>query len=283
VTSADRQRPVVGISVTDAIATITIDNRCHVNALTRGMLEALIGHLRTIENRCDVAVVVLTGADGNFCAGLDIEEIATDRRDRIEDYFGEVEETLACCTKPTIAAIEGHCVGGGTQLAIACDIRIATRTARLAITPAKLGLIYPTASIERLVRTVGPAATKRLIFTADTITAATAADYGLITDVVDDDDFDHAVARIAATVAHRSPATIAAAKQMTDHTAAYGYVSPSIHRRWGTAPATDLAIGLAAFADKQAPEFRVPTRTVHRGRPAAAAPQESKGSSPQCF
>ncbi|MFE7711413.1 enoyl-CoA hydratase/isomerase family protein [Streptomyces sp. NPDC057486] len=246
----------VSMAVNDAIATLTIDNRTRANALTRSMLDALAGHLRNLDVRSDVAVVVLAGAGSNFCAGLDITEITAGRRARIVDDFIEVEDALAHCSKPTIAAVQGHCIGAGVQLAIACDLRIAARTARLAITPAKLGLVYPARSIERLVGTVGPAVTKRLLFTADMITADTALGSGLITDVVAEDEFDMAVARLAATVASRSPTTIAAAKQMTDHAASHGHVSSALHQRWRNGLDTDLAIGLAAYAAKRTPEFR---------------------------
>ncbi|AQA23243.1 enoyl-CoA hydratase/isomerase family protein [Rhodococcus sp. MTM3W5.2] len=184
--------------------------------------------------------------------------MTTETSPHVLDEFVRVEEALARCPKPTVAAIRGHCIGGGAQLAIACDLRIAAEGAQFAITPAKLGLIYPAPSVERLVRTVGPAATKRLLLTSDTIDTATALRFGLVTDVVAATDFDAAIRRIAATIASRAPATVAAAKQMVDDTATRGGVSDELSCRWTTRPNPDLAIGLAAFADRRTPDFAGP-------------------------
>lgn len=249
----------ISLDVDDAIAHIVIDNTARANALNRSMLDTLAGHLDTVAQRTDVSVIVLSGAGPNFCAGLDISEIAERPTSRIEEEFVRVEETLARCPKPTIAAIRGHCVGGGTQLAVACDLRIASVAASFAITPAKLGLIYPTSSIDRLVRIIGPAATKRLIFTADAITAPMALHYGLITDIVDEQALDTTAHRIATTIATRAPTTIAAAKQMTDEAAVNGRVTDELHRRWQSAPNPDLGVGLAAFAARADPVFGTST------------------------
>ncbi|MDI3403228.1 enoyl-CoA hydratase/isomerase family protein [Streptomyces cavernicola] len=245
----------VSLAVDRTVARVTIDNPTRANALNRSMLKALGDHLGTVTRRRDVSVVVLTGAGPNFCAGLEISEISERPAARIEEEFVRVEEVLAGCPKPTIAAIRGHCVGGGTQLAAACDLRIASTQAGFAITPAKLGLIYPASSIDRLVRIIGPAATKRLIFTADAITASTALHYGLVTDVVEEEALDATVHRMAATIASRAPNTLTAAKQMTDEASANGRVSGELHRRWRTAPNHELGIGLAAFAARAEPVF----------------------------
>ncbi|MEU6263150.1 enoyl-CoA hydratase/isomerase family protein [Saccharopolyspora shandongensis] len=249
----------VSLDVDGAIARIIIDNAARANALNRSMLDELAGHLDTAARRADVSVIILSGAGPNFCAGLDISEIAERPVARIEEEFVRVEEILAGCPKPTIAAIRGHCVGGGVQLAIACDLRITSEQASFAITPAKLGLIYPTSSLDRLVRIIGPAATKRLIFTADAITASTALHYGLVTDVVDEEELDAAAHQIAATIATRAPTTIAAAKQMTDEAAVNGRVTDELHRRWQSAPNPDLGVGLAAFAARAKPVFGAAT------------------------
>ncbi|MFE7721896.1 enoyl-CoA hydratase/isomerase family protein [Nocardia rhizosphaerihabitans] len=245
----------ISLTTDGPVAHLVIDNTARANALNRSMLDLLAHHLDAVARDRDIAAVVLAGAGANFSAGLDIAEICEPPAESIEEEFVRVEEALARCPKPTIAAVRGHCVGGGTQLAVACDLRVASATARFAITPAKLGLVYPTSSIDRLVSIVGPAATKRLIFTADTITATTALNYGLVTDVVDDQEFDATVDRIAATVAARSPLTIAAAKQMTDQAASEGRVSDELHRHWQAVPNPDLGVGLAAFVARVEPEF----------------------------
>ncbi|MCZ4554441.1 enoyl-CoA hydratase/isomerase family protein [Rhodococcus maanshanensis] len=248
----------VTVVVDAGVATITMDNASRMNALTRPLLEALGRRIDEIGRHDGVAAVVLTGTGDNFSAGLDVSEITTETSPQVLDEFVQVEEALARCPKPIVAAIRGHCIGGGAQLAIACDLRIAAEGARFAITPAKLGLIYPAPSVERLVRTVGPAATKRLLLTSDTIDTATALRFGLVTDVVAATDFDAEIRRVASTIASRAPATVAAAKQMVDDTATRGGVSDELSCRWTTHPNPDLAIGLAAFADRRTPVFAGP-------------------------
>lgn len=247
----------VTMTVTDRIAHLTIDNPRQAGALTRPMLRELRGHLDAIAHTPGVRAVVLTGTGHTFSVGLDISAI-TVGEESIEHDFVDVEGALARCPKPTIAAIAGHCIGGGTQLAVACDLRIAADTARFALTPATLGLVYPADSIERLTAVIGPAATKRLLLTADTITADTALTYGLVTDVLPAAELAHATATLAATIAARSPVTVTAAKQMTD-TAARGEVPGTLRRHWRITPNPDLPVGLAAFAAKTTPTF--PTHT----------------------
>lgn len=249
----------VRMRVAQHVARITIDNPRRANSLTRPMLGELRDCLDAVDQNPQVRVIVLAGAGKSFCAGLDIAGIAAGDPHSIEHEYVGVEEALGRCAKPTIAAIRGHCIGGGTQLAIACDLRVAADTARFAITPAKLGLIYPPDSIDRLTRVIGPAATKRLLFTADPITADAALAYGLVTDVVPEPDLDGLVDRLAATIARRSPVTIAAAKEMTNEAAARGEVSAPLRRRWRDEPNADLPAGLAAFAAKTAPVFPSPT------------------------
>jgi enoyl-CoA hydratase/carnithine racemase len=260
----------VDLLVDEGIATITIDNVRRANALTKPMLDQLRNHLQAVSHAPNVAAVVLRGAGDNFSAGLDISCISTRPTDRIEDAFADVERLLAQCPRPVVAAIRGHCIGGGAQLAAACDIRVAAEGSQFAITPAKLGLIYPSSSIERLVRTIGPAVTKRLIFTADTIDGPTALRYGFVTDLVSADSFEATVRSLAATIAARAPSTLRAAKEMAGEATRHGQVSDDLRNTWRTAPNPDLAIGLSAFAQKRPPVFR--RRTTSAVPPAPSRP-----------
>ncbi|WP_182349188.1 enoyl-CoA hydratase/isomerase family protein [Tomitella gaofuii] len=168
----------VTLIIEQDLARITIDNSQRANSLTQPMLGELREHIATVAGSPGVRAVIVTGAGENFCAGLDITGIRAGDPHSIEHEYVAVVKALAECPKPTVAAIRGNCIGGGTQLAVACDLRIAADTAKFAITPAKLGLVYPPDSIERLTGVVGPAAAKRLLFTTDPITASTALHYG---------------------------------------------------------------------------------------------------------
>ncbi|NED57478.1 enoyl-CoA hydratase/isomerase family protein, partial [Micromonospora aurantiaca] len=136
----------LGFDVAAGVATITIDRPAKRNAMSADMWRALPGILDTLAKDDAVRVVVLTGAGGNFCAGADISELDDIHRDDDSHLSTVAERALAAFPKPTLAAIEGYCVGGGCQLAAACDLRFAAEDARFGITPAKLGIVYPAAA-----------------------------------------------------------------------------------------------------------------------------------------
>jgi enoyl-CoA hydratase/carnithine racemase len=207
-----------------------------------------------------VRVVVLRGAGEHFCAGADITELRAARQpgDRsFSDVNGAAETALATIPKPTIAYIEGDCIGGGCAMAIDCDVRIATTTARLGITPAKLGVVYPSASIERATHLLGPAVTKRLLFTGELIDATEAVRIGLVDEVVEADDGERRLASLTAELAERSLLTQAATKAMVVEVMTHGHVPPAVSDYWNTvaAGASDLAEGIAAFSERRPARF----------------------------
>jgi enoyl-CoA hydratase/carnithine racemase len=238
---------VDGFRVTEIgeVGVLTIDRPAKRNALTRDMWRSLPGILD--ELRGAFRVLVVTGADGTFSAGADIAEL--------RDIYGDAqhasayhstnviaEAALAAFPQPTIAAIEGSCVGGGLQLALACDLRIAHRDARFGLTPAKLGVIYPAEAALRLSALVGPARAKYLLMSANLIDAERAYAFGLVEEVTD--DTGRALA-LAATIAGRSPRSVAAARDMINHGRATMDHEPS-----------DVPEGLAAFVERRVPVFR---------------------------
>lgn len=138
------------------VAVLIIDHPRRHNALTGGMLDELISVLEQLADDPAISVVVLTGTGAQFCAGMDIRELRSARVEgiRMEDRVTDAEEALAAFPKPTIAAIRGYCIGGGAQLALACDFRVAAEGSEFAVTPAKLGVIYPARTIRRMVLTL---------------------------------------------------------------------------------------------------------------------------------
>ena len=255
----------VAVSVEADVATLVLHNPSSKNALTLAMRDQLVEVLAELADRPDVKAIVLTGAGGDFCAGMDISEFRPGAEETATTDFVRVEEALAHCPIPTIAAIDGYCVGGGVQLAIACDLRIGGPGARFAVTPAKLGIIYPAPSVARFVRTVGPATAKRLLFTADLIDAQTALRCGIITDLAEQGSVLQDAESVARTIASRSSVTIAAAKQMIGFAAATGEVPEAVVTRWRQAANDDLPVGLEAFAERKPPVF--PNRVVDREAP----------------
>jgi enoyl-CoA hydratase/carnithine racemase len=211
----------------------------------------------------EVRVVVLRGAGGHFCAGADIGELLAERPAGAPS-FNHVnvtsEHALANLPKPTIAFVEGDCIGGGCALAIDCDLRIAVDGARFGITPAKLGVVYPAASHERVGRLLGPAAAKMLLFTGRLIDTATALRIGLVTEVHEPAAGEGALEALCAELAQRSLLSQVASKEMIAAVAATGGVPAQLEQHWAgvAARSDDLREGVAAFAERRPPRFTWP-------------------------
>ncbi len=149
------------------------------------MWRALPGICAAIEARADALVVVVEGAGGHFCAGADISEFDEVYRDALatRDYVDAIQDglsALAALDRPTIARLSGVAVGGGLALALCCDLRFCADDAHLAITPAKLGLVYGHVETRRLVELVGPARAKDLLFSGRRVEPAEALAIGLV-------------------------------------------------------------------------------------------------------
>jgi enoyl-CoA hydratase/carnithine racemase len=242
------------------VATIWLARPEKRNALNYAMwaeLEAACGTLRTDP---DVRVVLLRGRGDHFCAGADIVDLHAPRAPG-ERSFMEVnlaaEQALATLPFPTVAVLQGDVVGGGCALAIDCDLRVATSDARFGITPAKLGLVYPVASIERATRLLGPAATKRLLFTGELIGAADALHLGLVDSVHDAELLTVRVDELVTTLAARSLLTQAATKEMVTAIGRHGHVPDEVVTRWTAiaAAANDAREGTSAFTERRTPHF----------------------------
>lgn len=249
----------VRVSLEGPVGAITLDRPDKRNAVDHAMWTALEAGCRQLAASDAVRVVVLRGAGDHFCAGADINDLLAARAHG-EMPFLEVnmaaEHALATLPKPTVAAIQGDCIGGGAALAIDCDIRIAASTARFGITPSKLGIVYPAASLERAVRLLGPAA-KRLLFTGDLIDAAEALRIGLVDEVVEPGQLDERVAALCGTLASRSLLTQAASKEMVAAVLADGSVPVSMAARWAheAESSGETAEGVAAFRERRLPRF----------------------------
>lgn len=244
----------------EGIATIWLNRPGKRNAMNHAMwvrLERLASQLGTDR---DVRVVVLRGSGQHFCAGADITELNVTRDDDERSFsqvVNDAELALAELPKPSVAFISGDCVGGGCSLAIDCDLRIATPDSRFGITPAKLGIIYPSPALERATHLLGPAVTKRMLFTGELIGAGDARAVGLIDEIVDAANGEERLATLTAVLATRSLLTQAAAKSMIAEIAAHGQVPHAVHQHWSdvAAGAADLVEGVAAFVEKRPPRF----------------------------
>jgi enoyl-CoA hydratase/carnithine racemase len=200
----------------DGVAVLLLDRPARRNAITFGMWAAMPRLLQTIAADKRVRVLLVAGSGGTFSAGADIQELIEVYADPRgpETYHStnvEAEESLAAFPMPTVAVVNGACVGGGCQLAVACDLRLADQAARFGLTPARLGVVYPAVPTARLVRLLGPARAKYLLYSADLVTAERAATFGLVDEVVPGDLTARAL-DLARDIAAGSPLTLGAVK-----------------------------------------------------------------------
>jgi enoyl-CoA hydratase/carnithine racemase len=246
-----------------AVATLVIDRPARRNALNLAMWQAVPRVVAAVQADAAVRVFVLRGAgDGPFSAGADIAEFATVRgpgepAQRYSAAVHAAEQSLARLTKPSVALIQGWCVGGGCELALACDLRVADDTAQLGITPSKLGIVYNQTSTARLVEVVGPAWARYLLMTGELVDAAQALRIGLVHEV-------HPVAaaawkagRLADVLATRAPVSVAGAKQLIGRAAAGTAAEDDWAQRWyaSSAASAEYREGVSAFAEKRTPDF----------------------------
>lgn len=254
-------QPNLRVSVEGAVATVTIDRPEKRNALSFAMWTAFPAIAAELAGDPRVRVVVLTGGE-DFSAGADIGEFRTLRRDpggarRYQEAIHEATGALSRLAKPTIAAIGGYCVGGGCEVALACDLRLAADDARFGITPAKLGIVFSMPSTKQLVDVVGPAWAKQILYTGDIIDAPTALRIGLVNELHPAAALPARVAGVADLIAARSQVSVRGAKtiigRITDGLADEDDVVHALYE--ASVTSDDYAEGVAAFLDKRDPVF----------------------------
>ncbi|MFE3634900.1 enoyl-CoA hydratase/isomerase family protein [Streptomyces sp. NPDC059168] len=241
--------PQLSHQVTDSVATVVIRHQAKRNAMTAAMWRALPPLLEELAGDPGVRALVLTGEGGTFCAGADISTLQGSPLEA-QGLAVAAEEALAAFPVPTLAAIRGHCVGGGAQLAAACDLRLAEEGTLFGVTPARLGIVYPSSSTRRLVSLVGPATAKYLLFTAELIDAGRALRTGLVDEVLPEGELDKRVTELTRVLASRSQLTQAAAKEFAD-----GRTDRDTHWAERARGSGDTAEGVAAFLERRQPRF----------------------------
>ncbi|MEE4546009.1 enoyl-CoA hydratase-related protein [Streptomyces sp. V4-01] len=245
--------PGLLVSAQDGTATVTISNPDRRNAMTLAMWRALPELLDSLATDPAVRVLVLTGAGDTFCAGADIGDFtASGGSPATQQAAVDAEEALAAFPKPTIAEVRGFCVGGGCQLAVACDLRFAARGATFGVTPARLGIVYPASSTRRLVELAGPSTAKYLLYSAELIDEERALRTGLVDEVLPADRLGPRVRAFAGVLRSRSQLSQAAAKEF-----AAGPAAADRTAYWAAQARTsgDTAEGAAAFLARRSPRF----------------------------
>jgi enoyl-CoA hydratase/carnithine racemase len=237
------------------IATVTLNRPDKRNAIDQAIRDGLTAALAEIDRDPDTRVVVLTGAGPAFCAGVDLTEQAPGAGSAARP---PVAAPLWAFRKPVIAALNGAAVGGGLELAVACDIRICAESARFGLTEAAIGSLPGSGGTQLLPRIVGAGNAARMLFSAELIDAQEALAIGLVSQVVPADELGAAADKLAERISRNAPLSLVAAKEALrgawDLPFAEGQ---ALERRlWAElAGSEDRAEGRAAFREKRSPRF----------------------------
>jgi enoyl-CoA hydratase/carnithine racemase len=253
-------------SPAEAVVRITISNPERRNALGHDILDALTEVLPRLDHGIETRCVLITGAPPVFSAGYDIASIPSETFERdaealVAHPFHTAMEKLAAHPWPTVAAINGHCLGGGLELAITCDLRICASGAKLGMPPAKLGLVYGHTGLRKFLDTVGLARTKELFLTGRNFEAPRAEQIGLVHEVVDDQRLEGAAVELAAEIAANAPISMGGNKHAIDLLNQCPVLTEQqeaglIALRESCFSSEDLREGIGAFAEKRKPEWK---------------------------
>jgi enoyl-CoA hydratase/carnithine racemase len=242
----------------DGVLRLTISNPSKRNALDHAILDGIAAALDGVDARC----VILTGADGMFSSGYDIGDIpddvfAVEAEKLVAHPFTSALEALDACDVPTVAALTGHTIGGGLELALACDLRIAADGIALGMPPAKLGLVYSHTGLRRFIDAIGLPRTRELFLVGRNIDAATALDWGMVNDVVAPTELEEASLSWATEIAANAPLSVRGNKRiLRELQRASGELDPDIERelvelRRACFASEDMREGVRAFGEKR--------------------------------
>jgi enoyl-CoA hydratase/carnithine racemase len=249
------------------IARLTIANPSKRNALDHPILDAITATLEELAAQATARCVIVTGAHGMFSAGYEIGGIADasfqEEAERLVAHpFTEAIEALAAYPYPTLAALPGHTIGGGLELALACDLRVAAEGIKLGMPPAKLGLVYSHTGLRRFLDTIGAARTRELFLLGTYIDVATALQWDLVNSLVPAAELESAALALAGELAGNAPLSQTGNKRVIAALLrAQGKLSEEVEAelielRRASFASQDLREGMSAFADKRAPRWR---------------------------
>lgn len=262
--AAASQVPGLRVVWRGRVVEVVIDRPDRRNSLTPELIAGFMQLLAEVRRDPEVRAVLVSGAgEKAFCAGFDIEMIESvggTSSGAERDLVDQLATAVQALPQPVVAAVNGAAVGAGCDLAVACDIRIGTGTTRFGMPPAKLGILYGTSGVERLVRTIGSAAAKELLLTGSLIGADRAYDIGLLSRVVPTQELLATAREITDVLAGNAPLSVAASKRMV-HLLAGDRSSAdtdaelrSIQREvWAS---DDAVEGARAYRERRPPDFK---------------------------
>lgn len=250
----------------EAVTRLRISNPDRRNALDHDVLDALESTLPRLDRGIETRCLIITGAPPVFSAGYDLAAVSEEAFERdaealVAHPFHAALEALAHFPWPTVAAINGHCLGGALELALTCDLRICAAGAKLGMPPAKLGLIYSHTGLRKFLDIVGPARTRELFLTGRNFEAERAEEIGLVHEVVADDRLEDAAVELAGDIAANAPLSMKGNKQAIETLTRNPTLNDQQERglvalRESCFSSEDLREGIRAFAEKRKPEWK---------------------------
>ncbi len=264
----DQARPATGRLLVDepapGVVRLTISNPAKRGALDHAILDGFTSTLPGLDARC----LIITGEQTTFSAGYDIGDLRgggqfADEADRlVANPFTAALEAVEEYPYPTLAALNGHAIGGGLELALACDLRIAAGTIALGMPPAKLGLVYSHTGIRKFIDTIGAPRTRELFLVGRRIDARTAREWGLVNAIAEEGRIAEEALELAKEIAANAPLAQQGNKRVIRAVLdAQGAMDPDIERelialRRACFASEDFREGVRAFSEKRPPEWR---------------------------
>ena len=254
--------PLVLSSVADNVAHVVMNRPGAMNAMSRGMITELRQALEHAQSDANVSIIVLSGAGGNFCAGDDLKESEHQTADDFLALIMDLQRMtrlLLLSEKPSIAAIDGYAVGGGFELALACDFRVASTRAHMGCVEASVGMVITGGTTVLLPQLVGQGVAREIILMADIFDAAVAKELGLLHRMVEAEWLDAEVQALADKMLSRAPLALRESKRLLNRPLeaelerAFQNELEAIMRCFGTADAHEATV---AFREKRRPVFQ---------------------------
>jgi len=247
----------------DGIAVLTLNRPQVMNSFSVALLHSLKEQVDALKFDNNVRVVIITGAGQKaFCAGADLKERTTFDELQVKEFIFTIRNLFTAIeylNKPVIAAINGVALGGGTELALACDIRIAAMNASMGLTETRLAIIPGAGGTQRLPRLIGRGKAKELIFTGRRVDAREALEIGLVNQICDPESLLEECQKMAAMICETGPIAIEQAKYAINYgleTDLHTGLGIESNAYWVTIPTEDRLEGLAAFQEKRKPVYK---------------------------
>ena len=248
-------------SIVNGIATVTLNRPEKRNALNSIVLNGLTETFHQLEMNAAVRVVVIRGEGKAFCSGLDLRELSARQQGNADPESGVIKvfQQIERSRHPTIAMVQGDALAGGCELALHCDLRVASEAARFGMPLARLGLVLPFVLSQKLIEIVGPAFTKQILFTGHPIDATRAYEIGMIHQLVAAGELENATMTLAQTIADNAPLSLAGMKQVIHRALSLRETiqNHDLHELVSRArKSMDAKEGVLAMLEKRKPAFR---------------------------